>query len=277
MRTKRYRHIEEGSNYDLSISDLMAALCCIFVLVTISIVVSLKEKDQIADEYQKLLQKKYLDLSEEVASLKEKNQLADKYQELQQEIYLDLSEEMGSDLEKWGATIDPDTLTIRFSSDDGFDARSADLKDGYKKVLQEFFPKLIQILEQDKFKNEIEEIRIEGFTSPDKTDPFGEGSEHDYVSGVKLSQERTQNVLLYCLEHTDYSQETDPALKEQEKDWIRKHIVSNGYSLSKPLGTDGKLLEDAGEIDKAATRRVEFRIKTNSDKIVQQFQETNGN
>ena len=249
MRTKRYRHIEEASNYDLSISDLMAALCCIFVLVTISI----------------------------VASLKEKNNLADKYQELQQEIYLDLSEEMGSDLKKWGATIDPETLTIRFSSDDGFDARSAELKPGYKKVLQEFFPKLIQILEQDKFKNEIEEIRIEGFTAPDRADPYGEGSEHDYVSGVKLSQERTQNVLLYCLEHTDYSQEKDPVLKEKEKDWIRKHIVSNGYSLSKPLGTDGKLLEENGLIDKAATRRVEFRIKTNSDKIVQQFQKINGN
>ena len=250
MRTRRYRHIEEGSNYDLSISDLMAALCCIFVLVTIAI----------------------------VASLKEKNQLADKYQELQQEIYLDLSEEMGSDLEKWGAVIDPDTLTIRFSSDDGFDARSAELKPGYKKVLQEFFPKLIQILEQDKFKNEIEEIRIEGFTASDRSDPFGEGSEHDYVSGVKLSQERTQNVLLYCLENTDYSRETDWKKKEQEKDWIRKHIVSNGYSLSKPLGKDGKLIQNRDDkIDKAATRRVEFRIKTNSDKIVQQFQELNGN
>lgn len=249
MRTKRYRHIEEGSSYDLSISDLMAALCCIFVLVTVSI----------------------------VASLKEKNHLADKYQELQQELFLDLTEEMGADLNKWGATIDPDTLTIRFSSDDGFDARSSELKPGYKKTLQEFFPKLVQVLEQDKYKGEIEEIRIEGFTAPDKTDPYGEGSEHDYVSGVKLSQERTQNVLLYCLENTNYSQETDPKKKEVEKDWIRKHIVSNGYSLSKPLGSDGRLLEGDGEIDKAATRRVEFRIKTNSDKIVQQFQQINGN
>lgn len=249
MRTKRYRHIEEGAGYDLSISDLMAALCCIFLLVTVSI----------------------------IASLKEKNHLADKYQELQQELFLDLTKEMGADLNKWGATIDPDTLTIRFSSDDGFDARSAELKSGYKKVLQEFFPKLVKVLEQDKYRNEIEEIRIEGFTAPDRTDPYGEGSEHDYVSGVRLSQERTQNVLLYCLGNTEYSQKTDPKQKEAEKDWIRKHIVSNGYSLSKPIGTDGRLLEGDGEIDKAATRRVEFRIKTNSDKIVQQFQRANGN
>lgn len=242
MRTKRYRHIEDGSNYDLSISDLMAALCCIFALVTISI----------------------------VASLKEKNNLADKYQELQQEIFLDLTEEMGADLKRWGATIDPTTLTIRFSSDSGFAPYSSELKSGYEKILQEFFPKLIQILEKDKYKNEIEEIRIEGFTAPVK------GDEQDYFAGLKLSQERTQKVLDYCLKHTNYSQETDPVLKEAEKDWIRKHIVSNGYSLSKPLGTDGRLLEGDGEIDKAATRRVEFRIKTNSDKIVQQFQQING-
>ena len=111
MRTKLFRYFEGDGGYDLSISDLMSALCCIFILVTISIVVSLKEK----------------------------NSLADKYQELQQDLFLDLRDEMGADLEKWGATIDPDTLTIRFSSDDGFDARSPELKPGYKKVLQEFY------------------------------------------------------------------------------------------------------------------------------------------
>lgn len=249
MRTKRFRYFEGDGGYDLSISDLMSALCCIFILVTISI----------------------------VASLKEKNSLADKYQELQQDLFLDLQEEMGTDLEKWGAMIDPDTLTIRFSSDDGFDARSPELKAGYKKVLHEFFPKLVSILQQDKYKNEIEEIRIEGFTAPDKADPQGEGSEHDYTSGIELSQERTMNVLLYCLENTNYSQETDPKKKEAEKEWIRKHIVSNGYSLSRPLGDDGKLIEENRKLtdaEKAATRRVEFRIKTNSDKIVQQFQKS---
>lgn len=265
MRTRRYRHIEESSSYDLSISDMMAALCCIFVLAAVAMIVTF------SDETDKLKQK----IREQTSinlSLNEKNSLADKYKELQQELFLDLSEEMGSDLQKWGAVIDPDTLTIRFSSDAGFDSYSAELKPGYKLVLQEFFPKLVKILEQDKYKGEIEEIRIEGFTAPDKNDPYGEGSEHDYVSGVKLSQERTQNVLLYCLENTNYSQETDPKLKEIEKDWIRKHIVSNGYSLSKPLGTDGMLLNGVGQIDKDATRRVEFRIKTNSDKVVQEFQ-----
>lgn len=258
MRTRKYRNTADGIGFDLSISDLMTALCCIFILVTISIVISLKEKISLEEKH--------------IASLQEKNSIADKYKELQHELFLDLQKEMESDLKRWGAKIDPDTLTIRFSSDDGFDARSAELKPGYKNVLKEFFPKLIKVLEKDKYKNEIEEIRIEGFTAPDREDSGGEGSEHDYVSGVKLSQERTQNVLLYCLENTDYSQQTNRQEKEEEKNWVRKHIVSNGYSLSKPIGKDGKLLEGDGEIDKEATRRVEFRIKTNSDNIVKQFQ-----
>ena len=32
MRTKKIERNEKGSNFDLSISDLMAALCCIFVI-----------------------------------------------------------------------------------------------------------------------------------------------------------------------------------------------------------------------------------------------------
>ena len=253
MRTRRYRHIEEISGYDLSISDLMAALCCIFVLVTISI----------------------------VASLKEKNHLADKYKELQQDLFLDLTEEFDKDseLKKW-ITIDEDTLSIRFSSDKGFGPRSAILNSAYENVLQSFFPKLVRILEQDKYKNEIEEIRIEGFTAPDRSAKGGEESEEDYTTGIELSQQRTTNVLLYCLKNTDYSQETDLEKKEAEEEWIRKHIVSNGYSLSKPLGTDGKLISEKRKLtdeEKAASRRVEFRIKTKSDDIVKKFQKINGN
>lgn len=256
MRTKRFRHIETDGGYDLSISDLMAALCCIFILVTISI----------------------------VASLKDKNSLADKYKKMQQELYLDLSDKLGDDLKKWGATIDPDTLSIRFPSvderghDRQFAPRSSVPLESYKKILNEFFPKLVEVLEKDKYKNEIEEIRIEGFTSPDRTAKGGEGSEADYTSGIELSQERTMNVLLYCLNNTKYSTETDKNKREAEKDWIRKHIVANGYSLSRPLGKDGKLIEENRKLtddEKAASRRVEFRIKTNSDKIVQQFQNQN--
>lgn len=256
MRTRRYRHIEEGSSYDMSISDLMAALCCIFVLVTISI----------------------------VASLKEKNQLADKYQELQQELYMDLSKEFSKEeLNKWGAYIDPETLSIRFTGVNvSFKDYDDQIPQKYKDILDDFFPRLIEVITNDKYKNEIEEIRIEGHSNPSdgidlKTGRhYKAGDDLDYSTGIDLSQRRTANVLNYCLDNFTSS--------EEEKDWVRKHIAANGYSLSKPIfirdSENNIVLDSKTEepmIDKVATRRVEFRIKTNSDKIVQQFQKINGN
>ncbi|MDO4481056.1 MAG: OmpA family protein [Erysipelotrichaceae bacterium] len=256
MRTRKYRNIEKGSTYDLSISDLMSALCCIFVLVTISI----------------------------VASLKEKNNLAEKYQELQEELYVDLSNEFSQEeLNKWGAYIDPETLSIRFS---GVNVSFKDYDDKipqkYKEILDDFFPRLIQILKNDKYRNEIEEIRIEGHSNPaDGIDlatgrKYKAGDDLDYSTGIDLSQRRTANVLNYCLDNFTSSME--------EKEWVRKHIAANGYSLSKPIyikDSDGEVVYDltTGKpiVDKAASRRVEFRIKTNSDKIVQQFKKINGN
>lgn len=255
MRTKRYIQNTEGSNYDLSISDLMAALCCIFVLTLIGTTSSLVKNNE---------------------KLKEKNLLANEYRRLQKELFLDLENELGEDLKRWNASIDPDTLAIRFSSDAGFAPRSAKLNPNYELVLQEFFPKLVNILKKDKYKPSIEEIQIEGFTAPDITDKYGEGSEHDYTSGIELSQERTKNVLLYCLENTKYSNETDPKKIADEKSWVRTHIVSNGYSLTRPLKSDNRVAGPGDGIDKAKTRRVEFRIKTNDDKIIEQFEEQDG-
>ena len=43
MRSKRLNLDDNTSNFDLSISDLMAALCCIFVLICISVIIQLNK------------------------------------------------------------------------------------------------------------------------------------------------------------------------------------------------------------------------------------------
>ena len=43
MRSKRVNLDDNTSNFDLSISDLMAALCCIFVLICISVIIQLNK------------------------------------------------------------------------------------------------------------------------------------------------------------------------------------------------------------------------------------------
>ena len=44
MRTKRYKRNVESTSYDLSISDMMAALCCVFVLICVTVMVRLTEQ-----------------------------------------------------------------------------------------------------------------------------------------------------------------------------------------------------------------------------------------
>lgn len=258
MRTRRFRRNVESASYDLSISDLMAALCCIFVLVIVAI----------------------------VCSLKDKNLAAERYVKTQQDIFTDLSKEFKEEIDEGKLDIDNETLSIRFPSVDKngnsiqFNARSWELLNPLKKQLDNFFPKLVRILENKEYKDKIEEIRIEGFTAPDETSAGGEGSEADYTSGIDISQNRTREVLKYCLNNTNYSQETNPKKKEEEKKWLREHIVANGYSLTRPLGADKKRIKENRKLtqeEKAASRRIEFRIKTNSEDVIKQFQKINGN
>lgn len=241
MRSKRINIDDNTSNFDLSISDLMAALCCIFVLICVSVMIQLNKSKSEFDF---------------------KNGIAEKYGNMQNELYVDLQKEFGDDLEKWNAEIDPKTLSIRFMGNEvNFDADKANLKPKYKAILQDFFPRLLTIICKDEYKEEIEEIRIEGHTARSniriQKGMFTE--ESDYTDGIILSQERTANVLVYCLTETNYSIDSD---------WVRKHFVANGYSSSRPM------LNEKGEADWEKSRRVEFRIKTNSDNIVKQYQTT---
>ena len=70
-----------------------------------------------------------------------------------------------------------------------------------------------------------------------------------------MSQARTRSVLSYCLNDTKYP---------KENEWIRSKIIAIGYSKSHPVKVNGK-------IDWNASRRVEFRIKLNSDNEIQKY------
>ena len=133
MRSKRVNLDDNTSNFDLSISDLMAALCCIFVLICISVIIQLN-KSKIEFDF--------------------KNAIAEKYGNMQNELYLDLQKEFGDDLEKWNAEIDPKTLSIRFMGNEvNFDADKANLKPKYQAILQDFFPRLLNIIYKKEYRD----------------------------------------------------------------------------------------------------------------------------
>jgi outer membrane protein OmpA-like peptidoglycan-associated protein len=68
---------------------------------------------------------------------------------------------------------------------------------------------------------------------------------------MRLSQDRTRDVLIYCLDKVE--------LSPKQYNWSRKNIVAAGFSSSKTINSSG------GKEDKEASRRVEFRVRTNAD------------
>jgi outer membrane protein OmpA-like peptidoglycan-associated protein len=150
----------------------------------------------------------------------------------------------GPKLKDWGAEIDPASLILRFQRPDVlFETGSATLRPEFKKILNELFPEYIRILYE--FRNDLEEVRIEGHTSSEWSSQTSDIQA--YFLNMALSQDRTRAVLEYGLTETN--------LPPEHAAWARKLITANGLSSSRPR-------EVNGEENREASRRVEFRVLT---------------
>lgn len=228
MRSPKIEEQNNGNSYDLSISDLMAALCCVFILFLIFVIHK---------------------LNEERKEFEIKNGVATEFRIKQQDLYNAIFNEFCNDLTRWGAEIELEkgTILVKFAKDSMmFEPEQAKLKEGFMLVLEEFFPRLVKILNDPTYKNDIQEIRIEGHTAINNK----QSRKDDYESGMKLSQERTREVLYYCLN-------TIPESRED----IQKNIIAIGYSNSIPA------------IDDTKTRRVEFSIRTRAENVIETIEQ----
>ncbi|MCC5943411.1 MAG: OmpA family protein [Bernardetiaceae bacterium] len=92
----------------------------------------------------------------------------------------------------------------------------------------------------------IKEIRIEGHTD----------SKGNYLSNLKLSSERAYGVADFMYKSSYFN-----SLSKEVQNFIKTHTIAVGYSDSKRIDSDGKLISDSkNPEDKDYSRRVEFRI-----------------
>lgn len=217
----------------MSISDLMSGLMMVFMLIAIAYMMQVQSEQ------------------------KKQEQIIQDYAIIKHDIYLALYNEFKADLPRWNAEIDEKTLAITFKEPDVlFGVGSSELTPQFKTTLDDFLPRYLKILYQEKFRNNIEEIRIEGHT-----DPSWRGAvtrKEEYLRNMALSQLRTQSVLFYTM---------DVAAPEDKLEWMISKLTANGLSSSQPI------YAETGEVDANRSRRVEFRVRTNADEKLNNLQE----
>lgn len=250
----------------ISLSDLMAALMMVFLFIAIA-----------------MMRNSLIERDEAKAQSEMVKEVTDAYQDNQIAIYKALRKEFGPDLDKWRAEIHEDDLTITFKSPELlFDNNEIGLKPQFKSMLSDFFPRYLNLLTQGStsidngttkyFRDSINEVRIEGHT-----DSTGKGSEKEaYMYNMYLSQGRTRSVLDYVYEL--------PKVQE-DIPWMKKHLAAVGLSSSRLIFKEKSCNSDViipsmkCTEDREKSRRVTFRIITNSDaemqKIISKFNHEN--
>ena len=161
-----------------------------------------------------------------------------------QKLYHSLDTAFARDLPKWNAEIDSVSLSVRFKEPDVlFASGSSEVRPRFREILKDFFPRYVAIVRA--YREYVDEVRVEGHTSSEGP------AQKPYYYNMELSQNRTRAVLEFCLENTDVS--------EVDKSWLRSSLTANGLSSSRPVRLA------SGAEDRDRSRRVEFRVRTNTE------------
>jgi outer membrane protein OmpA-like peptidoglycan-associated protein len=220
----------------IPLADLMTVLMVIFLFMSIS--------------YMALMEKRQ----------KEQNQIFKDYEESKVDLYNELNEAFKDDFSKWSLKLDND-LSIKFTNPQVlFSTGSAEITPYFQTILTDFLPKYLSVVLQHKYKDKIAEIRIEGHTD---TKPIGLTSD-PYIDNMKLSQDRARNVLAFLRTQNCFSN-----LQPIEKERLQYWLTANGLSYGRAVDKNYKIsFESKRVIDNDKSRRVEFRIVTTSEAII---------
>ena len=223
-------------NIWMSVSDLMTGLMVIFLFIAISYIRKVQENQTVLTDY-----------------VETKTQLHDK-----------LVKEFEGDTSRWQMTIGKD-LSMRFNNPQAlFAPGSSDLTTEFKQILDEFLPRYFDILLNDSLRSEIVEIRVEGHTDDV---PYPQLDSDPYIANVILSQRRSLSVLQYFRSMPDFEM-----YSEEEKKLLEYWFTANGLSYGKSVDNDGNYtIKSNKAIDKDRSRRVEFRIVTSGEDVLENF------
>lgn len=193
---------------------------------------------------------------------------------IKDDIYNTLNTSLKNDLKDKGVRLSPD-LTLRFTPQGNcnlFKNNDPYMTSEFKKQIDDIWPKYQEVIINQKYIDFIKEIRIEGHADTSHIKECEYSGKDNYFCNLGLSSERSQNVLEYIRSLPCYLN-----LPDSTKSRIQFLLTTNGLSYSKTLNSMGRYTytDSDKNIDKDLSRRVEFRIVTSNEKLVQSLKNTN--
>jgi outer membrane protein OmpA-like peptidoglycan-associated protein len=192
---------------------------------------------------------------------KEQDKIFEEYKLTKENLLKELQQTFEQDKKRWNLELDDD-LSIKFTNPQVlFDEGKSDVTPTFQNILKEFLPKYLSVVMQDKYKDKIAEIRIEGHTN---TKPINKTND-PYIDNMELSQNRARNVLGFLRQQNCFIQ-----LETTKKDRLQYWLTANGLSYGRTIDANSNLTFNSNtEIDPNKSRRVEFRIVTTSEILVE--------
>jgi outer membrane protein OmpA-like peptidoglycan-associated protein len=229
---------DSSDNNWISFSDIMTVLMIIFLFISLSYMMQVKKEKAQRDK-----------IFEEFKATKE-------------ELYNELNTVFKDDFQKWEVQLGKD-LSIKFTNPDVlFQSGQTNIRPYFASILTEFLPKYFDIILQKKYQDKISEIRIEGHTD---NMPAPSYDQDPYIANTLLSQKRSAKVIKF-FRKMDYFQE----LLHEKSILIEFLLTANGLSYGRTIDVNGELTIISNKpIDKEKSRRVEFRIITKSDQLIE--------
>ena len=146
------------------------------------------------------------------------------------------------------AQVDPSNGSIALESDVLFATNKFELTEQGQAFIDQFLPVYLNVLLSEDYRPYVTEIIIEGHTD----------SDGDYITNLKLSQQRALAVASYVLADDYYG------ISGEQKRLLRSLATANGRSWSDLVYVDG--VED-----KDASRRVVFKFRMTDEQMIQQL------
>ena len=226
-------------NVWMSVSDLMTGLMVIFLFISLAYIKRVQNNKTILKDF------------------------VENKQELHKKLLDEFKEELGDGTISIGGD-----LSMRFQKAESlFEDGSWELKPQFKQSLSIILPKYLDVLLNDSLKFKIREIRIEGHTN---NVPYPQIDRDPYMANLILSQRRARSVMRFLRNLPQYQSYSD-----SDKRLLEYWFTANGLSYGHALDANNTFALQTGKmIDKEKSRRVEIRIITSGEEILEHFVES---